>query len=82
MPANNQQYPGEISVFYNEILVITCYYNILDFRKSPSTSIFDFESLYMVSDLLASFHFESLASYVVFLLQCTKRVNCYTLTSS
>ena len=54
----------------------------LDFQKSSSTRIFDFENLTMVLNLLASFHFESLAYYVVFILQCTRRVNFYTLASS
>ena len=42
---------------------------------------FDFESLLMVSDLLASSHFESLA-YCVVIPQCIKRVNFNSLTSS
>ena len=42
---------------------------------------FYFESLLMVSDLLASSHFESLAYYVA-IPQCIKRVNFNSLTSS
>ena len=43
---------------------------------------FDFESLFMVLDLLASFHFESLAYYAVIILQCIRRVNFNSLTFS
>ena len=82
MPINNQQYRGEIGVFNNKIRVIKWYYNFLDFQKSSSTKVFDFESLLMALDALASFHFESLVYYVMFILQCTRRVNFYTLTSS
>ena len=82
MLVNNQQYRGEITVFYNKIRVIKCYYNFFDFQISSSTRKFHFESLLIVLDLLASFHFESLAYYVVFILQCNRRVIFYTLTSS
>ena len=82
MPVNNQQYRGEIEVFYNKISVIKCYYNFLDFHNSYSARIFDFGSLLLILDLLASFHFESPDYYVVIILQCTRRVNFYTLTSS
>ena len=82
MPGNTQQYRGEIGVFYNKIRVIKCYYNVLDFQKSYSARIFDFGSLLRVLDLLVSFHFESLVSYVVLILRCTRRVNFYILTSS
>ena len=82
MPINNQQYRGEIGVFNNKIRVIKWYYNFLDFQKSSSTKVFDFESLLMALDSLASFHFESLVYYVTFILQCTRRVNFCTLTSS
>ena len=58
MPINNQQYRGEIGVFNNKIRVIKWYYNFLDFQKSSSTKVFDFESLLMALDALASFHFE------------------------
>ena len=47
-----------------------------------SDRTFDFESLLMVLDLLASFHFESLACYVVIILQCSRRVNFNSLTFS
>ena len=82
MPVNNQQYRGEIEVFYNKISVIKCYYNFLDFHNSYSARIFDFGSLLLILDLLASFHFESPDYYVVIILQCTRRVNFYPLTSS
>ena len=54
-----------------------------DFQKSSFTTIFNFGSLIMVLDLLASFHFESKPiMYTVFILQCTRKVNSYTLTFS
>ena len=82
MLLNNQQYRGEIGVLYNKIRVIKYYYHFLDFQKSSSTRIFEFESLLIVLNLLASFYLESLAYYGVFILQGTRRVNFYTLTSS
>ena len=51
-----------------------------DFQKSSSTRTFDFESLFIVIDLLASFHLESLAYYGVFVLQGIRKV--FTFTSS
>ena len=42
----------------------------------------DFESLLMVLDLLASFHFESLTYYLVIILQFIRRVNFNSLTFS
>ena len=68
MPVNNQQYRREIELFHNKLRVIKCYYNFLDFHKCYSDRTFDSESLFMVLDLLASFHFESLAYYVVIVL--------------
>ena len=47
-----------------------------------SDRTFDFESLLIVSDLLALFIFKSLAYYVVIILQCTGRINFNSLTFS
>ena len=82
MPVNNQQYCGEIGVFHNKLHVIKCYYIFLDFQMCYSDRNFDFESLLMVLDLLTSFHFESLAYYVVIILQCIGSVNFNSLTFS
>ena len=57
-------------MFHNKLRVIKCYYNFLDLQMCYSDRTFDFESLLMVLDLLASFQFESLAYYVVIILQC------------
>ena len=72
MPVNNQQYCGEIGVFHNKLHVIKCYYIFLDFQMCYSDRNFDFESLLMVLDLLTSFHFESLAYYVVIILSASE----------
>ena len=82
MPVNNQQYRGEIGVFHNKLCVIKCCYIFLDFYKCYSDRAFDFESLFMVLDLLASFHFESLFYYVIIILQSIRRVNFNSLTFS
>ena len=82
MPINNQQYRGEIGVFHNKLRVIKCYYNFLDFQMCYFDRTFDFESLLMVLNLLASFHFKSLPYYVVIILQCIRRVNFNSLTFS
>ena len=58
------------------------YYNFLDAQMCYSDRTFDFERLLMALDLLASFHFESLAYYVVIILQCIRRVNVNSLTFS
>ena len=82
MPINNQQYRRDIGVFHNKLRVIKCYYNFLDFQMYYSVRTIDFESLLMILDLLALFHFESLAYYVVIYLQCMRRVNFNSLTFS
>ena len=69
-------------MFHNKLLIIKCYYNFLDFQMFYSDRTFDFENLLMVLDSLASFHFESLAYYVVIILQCIRRVNFNSLTFS
>ena len=68
MPVNNQQYSGEIGVFQNKLPVIKYYYKFLDLQMCYFARTFDSESLLMVLDLLASFHFESLAYYVIIIL--------------
>ena len=68
MPVNNQQYRREKGVFHNKLHIFKCYYNFLDFQMYYSDRTFDFENLFMVLDLLASFHFESLAYYVAIIL--------------
>ena len=82
MPVINQQYRGEIGVFHNKLCVLKCYYKFLDFQMCHSDRTFDFESLFAVLDLLASFHFESIAYYVVTVLQCIRRANFNSLTFS
>ena len=67
-PVNNQQYLGEIGMFHSKPLVIKCYCNFLDLQMCYSDRSFDFESLLIVLDLLASFHFEPLAYYVFIIL--------------
>ena len=57
-------------MFRNKLRVIKCYYNFLDLQMCYSDRTFDFESLLMVLDLLASFQFEPRAYYVVIILQC------------
>ena len=52
------------------------------YQMCYSDRTFEFESLLMVLDLLVSFHFESLAYYVVIILQCIRRVNFNSLTFS
>ena len=47
-----------------------------------SDRTFDYEGLLMVLDLLASFQFESLAYYVVIILQCIRGVNFNSVTFS
>ena len=82
MLVNNQQYCGEIAVFHNKLPVIKYDYNFLDIQICYSDRIFDFESLPIVLDLLAPFQFESLAYYVVIILQWIRRVNFNSLTFS
>ena len=77
-----QQYRGEIGVFHNKLRVIKCYYNFLDLQMCYSDRNFHFESLFMVLDLSPLFYFESLAYYVVIILQCIGRVNFNSLTFS
>ena len=78
MPVNNQQYPAEIGVFYNKLCVTVCYFSLLDFNKSYSATIFDFGGLLMVLVLLASFYFESVAYYVIIILQYIVKFNILT----
>ena len=84
MPVNNQQYRGEIGVFHNKLRVFKCYYNFLDLHMcySDRTFLTLKSCLLIVLDLLASFHFESLAYYVVIILYCIRRVNFNSLTFS
>ena len=75
MPVNNQQYRGEIGVLSNKLRAIKCYHKFLDYYKSFPARTLDLGSLLMVLNLLASFHFESLAYCVVNILQCIRKVN-------
>lgn len=82
MPVNNQKYRGDVGTLHTKLRVLKYYCNFLGKQMCYSDRNFDFESLFMVLDLLSSFHFESLPYYVIIILQCIRRVNFNSLTFS
>lgn len=69
-------------MFHNKLCVIKYYYNFLDLHMCYSDKTFDFEILLIVLNLLASFHFKSLACYMVINLQCIRQANFNSFTFS